>query len=136
MATDTALVKRRTSTTTTAPAPWATSLRPSTPHSKRTAQPSWRRQAASSSATRPGPVGERPAGDALVGLDVAVAGGRNDIGRKGRGGGGLVPVAGVEQVPHGLLVERRGRGARLPGVGGPEAGRVGREHLVAQDELA
>jgi hypothetical protein len=39
-------------------------------------------------------------------------------------------------VAHGLLVERRRSAARLPRVGGPEAGRVGGQHLVAQHEVA
>ena len=82
------------------------------------------------------PVGERPAGDPLVGLDVAVARGGDDLGGQRRRRRLSCPSRAVEVVAHRLLVERRRRRARLPLVGRPEPRRVGREHLVAHDELA
>ena len=75
-------------------------------------------------------------GDALVGLDVALARRRDDLGGQRRRRRGLVPVEAVEVVAHRLLVEARRRDARLPLVGRPEAAGVGRQHLVAQHELA
>src|SRR5688500_4381874 len=67
---------------------------------------------------------EAAAGQPLVGLDVLGARLLDDLVRELRPGRAVVPAAGVEPVADELLVVRRLGPARLPPVGGPEAGGV------------
>src|SRR5437764_889320 len=89
--------------------------------------------------SRPAPLeprGERLARDSLVRLAVERAGALyHVVGQRGRGGR-LVPPGARRPIAHVLLVERRLRAARRVAVGRPEARRVGREHLVANDDAA
>src|SRR5205823_10601684 len=82
------------------------------------------------------PVGKGLSGDALVGGDVALPRRVDDCVGQVRRRRLLVPTLCLEPVAQRLLVERRGRGAGLPFVRGPEARGAGREHLVADGEGA
>ena len=82
------------------------------------------------------PVGERLAGDPLVGLLVERARALDDVVGQRRRGRRLVPARPRRPVAHVLLVERRLAAAGLVGVGRPEARRVRRQHLVADDDPA
>src|SRR5215475_1579383 len=62
------------------------------------------------------------AGEAFVDLDVAGAGGGDDIGGHWRCGGALVPAGGAGPVPDELFVHGALAPAGLPFVGGPESG--------------
>ena len=76
------------------------------------------------------------AGDALVCLHVARAGALDHVGGDRRRRWQLVPAAGGGPVAHVLLVEARLRAPRLEPVRRPVARGVGREHLIAHDQLA
>src|SRR5690606_10913380 len=58
----------------------------------------------------------------------------HDVGWYGRSRRGFVPAGGDGPVPYVLLVEGVLWAAGFPLVGGPEAGRVGGQHLVAEGE--
>lgn len=60
----------------------------------------------------------------------------DDLRRQVRGRRLLVPAAGLDPVANELLVERGRAAPRLPAVDQPETGRIGREDLVDQDQLA
>src|SRR3954451_619413 len=77
---------------------------------------------------------ERLAGDALVGLLVALARAVDHVLGDLRSRRRLVPAGARCPVPHELLVETRLRAARLVRVGRPEARRVRSQHLVADDD--
>ena len=77
---------------------------------------------------------EEPAGELLVRLDVLGAGLDDDIVGKLRRGRIAVPPGGQEPVADKLLVERLLSAAGGVFVGGPEAGTVGGEHLVDEDD--
>ncbi len=72
----------------------------------------------------------------LVGLDVAGPGAPDDLSGRSGAGGLRSHSAGIEPLPHVLLVERRDVRAGNPFVSGPIAGRVRGEHLVDQQQLA
>ena len=79
---------------------------------------------------------ERLADDQLVGLDIPRARARDDVvGDRGRRRL-LVPAACGGPVAHVLLVEARLAAADLKAVGRPVARGVGRQDLVADDQLA
>ena len=75
------------------------------------------------------------AGQALERLDVACPRAGDDVLGQLRPGRGLVPAERLAVVADELLVERRLGAAGLVLVGRPEAGRVGRERLVGEDEV-
>ena len=79
---------------------------------------------------------EARAGDPLERLDVACARAGDDVRRQLRPGRRLVPRLRLEPVAHELLVEARLRAAGRVRRGVPEPRRVGRHHLVDQDQLA
>src|SRR5437764_5480622 len=89
-----------------------------------------------SPATPPQPLVERLAGDALVRVHVELARASDHVlgqlGCRRR----LVPTRARGPVAHVLLVEARLTVAGLVAVRRPEARRVGREHLVAEDDRA
>ena len=70
----------------------------------------------------------------LVGLHVTVPGGLHHIRGQGRRGRRLVPARRLQPVAQRLLVECRRGPSRLPLIGRPEAGGVGRQHLVADGQ--
>src|ERR687891_1899528 len=78
--------------------------------------------------------------DAGIGLAVPLGCRLDRALRKGREWWLAVPASrlslGLEEVAHGLLVERHLRSAGAPLLGVPEARRVGRQDLVDQEELA
>src|SRR5829696_6463274 len=79
------------------------------------------------------------AGEALEGLEVAVAGAEDDVvGQRGRRCVRRPVPPGRrrgEPVPDVLLVEARLRAAGRPGIGGPEPGGVRGEDLVPEDDV-
>ena len=80
-----------------------------------------------------GSVGERLPREPLIGLDIFLPRLGNDIGRQGRRGAVLIPRRAFQPIPDELLVERRLASPGLVLVGRPEAGTVGREHLIDED---
>ena len=91
--------------------------------------------------TRAAPVRAQPlleglAGDPLVGFDVAAPGPGDDLLGDRRGRRALVPAAAGGPVADVLLVEARLAAARLVVLGRPVARGVGRQDLVADDQLA
>src|SRR3954452_5849349 len=82
------------------------------------------------------PCGKGFTRDALVGLEVQGASSLDHVVRQRRRGRRLVPPRACGPVAHVLLVERWLTVPRLVAIGRPETGGVGREHLVAQDDLA
>ena len=72
----------------------------------------------------------------FVRTDVALAGLGDHLGRHRWWRRSLVPARRLCPVAHRLLVERRRRGAGVPGLGRPEPAGVRRQDLVADDQLA
>ena len=81
---------------------------------------------------------QRGAGDAAIGIEIALAGGVDDGGGQRRRRGFAVPAAGaplsVEIVAQRLLVETGLRPAGLIGIRRPEPRTIGGHHLVDQDD--
>src|SRR5207248_1098936 len=74
--------------------------------------------------------------EALVGLQVLRLGPGHDFRRQRRCRRSFVPSECFQVIAHELFVEAGLAPARAVLVGGPEAGRIRREHLIDQDELA
>src|SRR5579885_1612533 len=70
------------------------------------------------------------------GFAILLTGAGDDLRRQLRSRRLLVPVESLEIVTHELLVEARRAGAGAVRVGRPEAGGIGRERLIDQDERA
>ena len=71
-----------------------------------------------------------------VGFDVFLAGFLDDVVQQFGAGRGFVPVEGLEVISDELFVEAGLAFAGGVEAGRPEAGGVGREYLVDQDEFA
>lgn len=76
------------------------------------------------------------AGQNAVGFEIFVLGGFDHLLGQGGRRRGLVPRLSGQPVAEVLLVEARLALARLIALGWPEAGGVGRQHFVDEDQLA
>src|SRR4051812_48823290 len=78
---------------------------------------------------------ERPAGEPLIGGDVALTGGGDDVVRQLGRRGDAVPAGGGQPVADVLLVVGGLRRAGRPGLGGAETRRNGGQHLLGPHQV-